>query len=383
MAAAVVAPAWFPMGLAYRVAVQVEEEASAPPSPASPSAVDHPTGSSWRVAVVPWLVSRVLSVTVLLVAIHDPGRGSKLDQYVLRWDGGWYLGIARDGYGMLHLSQSRWAFLPGLPAVIKVAGWLGAQRLGPLIVSEVAFLVALAGVHRLGVRHASRRAAALAVWSIALFPASFVFSMMYPSALFLAATVWAFVLVEDSRFVAAGALVTAATLLRPNGIVVAVAVAVAFSRQTWRRAVVVCGPAVVALAAWSWYCWDRTGDAFAFVTAKGGWQEITLAGLVQGHSKLSVLPHLVLAAGALGVVMWQRRRLPISWVVLTGLALLPSLATGMVGLGRYANECFPPFVAAGQVLERWATRVVVGLLVAAGAGLVVFAYVVGHYDLVP
>ena len=27
--------------------------------------------------------------------------------------------------------------------------------------------------------------------------------------------------------------------------------------------------------------------------------------------------------------------------------------TGMVGLGRYAGETFPPFVAAGEILRRW------------------------------
>jgi hypothetical protein len=69
--------------------------------------------------------------------------------------------------------------------------------------------------------------------------------------------------------------------------------------------------------------------------------------------------------------------------VLTALALIPSLVTGIVGLARYTNECFPPFIAAGQVLERWSTRVQVVLLGASACGLVLFAFVVARYELVP
>jgi hypothetical protein len=54
-----------------------------------------------------------------------------------------------------------------------------------------------------------------------------------------------------------------------------------------------------------------------------------------------------------------------------------------VGTARYAVECFPPFVAGGQLLERWSVRIRVLLLVGSAVGLFVFAYVVGRYDLVP
>src|SRR6185437_7712739 len=104
------------------------------------------------------------------------------------------------------------------------------------------FLVALAGVYRLASRRGGSRVAALAVWALALFPASFVFSMTYPSAIFLAASVWAFVLVEERHDLAAGLVVVAAALVRPNGLVVALALIVAV--RTWRRAVIVAAPSV-------------------------------------------------------------------------------------------------------------------------------------------
>jgi hypothetical protein len=75
--------------------------------------------------------------------------------------------------------------------------------------------------------------------------------------------------------------------------------------------------------------------------------------------------------------------MPVSWLVLVGISLIPSLQLGMVGVGRYANECFPPFVAAGQVLERWRTRNLFAAYCLSALGLVAFAFVSGRYELVP
>jgi len=339
----------------------------------------------WWAVVVPWLVSRVLSVGVLLAAANDPLRGSRFVQLTVRWDGAHYLAIARDGYGAVGVEFPRWAFFPGFPAVIRFLGELGRDDVLTFALNQLVFLVALAGVHRIARRHGSPRAASLAVWALALFPASFVFSMTYPSSLFLAASVWAFVAV-DARGVPgrdwwAGVLAAAAAIVRPNGLIVAVSLVVA----VWsvRRAVAVVLPTVAVLAAWCWYCYDRTGDAFVFLAVKERWQEIGAVDLVTGGAKWSVLPHALLALGALAVVVHQRRRLPVAFLVLTALALLPPLVTGMVGLARYANECFPPFVAAGQLLERWSIRVQVALLSVSAVGLVAFAFVVARYGLVP
>jgi hypothetical protein len=245
----------------------------------------------------------------------------------------------------------------------------------------VLFLVALAGVYRIASRHGGVRVARLATWALALFPASFVFSMTYPSAIFLAASVWAFVLVEDDHDLAAGLIAVGAAMVRPNGAVLVIALVVAV--RAWRRAFLVALPSVVAVAAWCIWCWDRTGDPLVFLSSKSRWQEITFVGLFEGHVKWSVLPHIVLAIGALGVLVVQRKKLPVSWLVFGALYLIPSLQLGMVGVGRYANECFPPFVGAGQILERWSRRTQYAVLAASTVGLVLFAFVAARYELVP
>src|SRR5205823_8945938 len=104
------------------------------------------------------------------------------------------------------------------------------------------------------------------------------------------------------------------------------------------------------------------------------WQEISAAGLVDGHAKWSVLPHAALALAAILAVVLARRRLPAAWLVFVALYLLPSLITGMVGLARYANECFPPFVAAGEILEQWSWRARLLAFGASAFGPVAFAF---------
>jgi formate hydrogenlyase subunit 3/multisubunit Na+/H+ antiporter MnhD subunit len=68
---------------------------------------------------------------------------------------------------------------------------------------------------------------------------------------------------------------------------------------------------------------------------------------------LVVAPHLTLALAALAALVIERRRMPRAWMAFTAMWLLPSLYLGMVGLGRYAANTFPPFIAAGSILERW------------------------------
>jgi len=335
----------------------------------------------WRGVVAPWLLSRIVSIVVLLAAVNDPARGSRFVQVATRWDGAFYLDIARNGYGPVDIAFPKWPFFPLLPGLIRALSEVADDKAAIFVVNQVLFLVALAGVYRIASRHGGRTVARLSVWALALFPASFVFSMTYPSAIFLAASVWAFVLVEDEHDLAAGLVAVGAAMVRPNGAVLVIALVIAV--RAWRRALLVAVPSLVAVGAWCVWCWDRTGDPLVFLTTKSRWQEITFVGLFEGHVKWSVLPHVVLAIGALAVLVVQRKRLPLSWLVFGALYLIPSLQLGMVGVGRYANECFPPFVGIGQLLERWSSRMRALYFAASTVGLVLFAVVAARYDLVP
>ena len=93
--------------------------------------------------------------------------------------------------------------------------------------------------------------------------------------------------------------------------------------------------------------------------------------------------HALLAVAALTAVIVRRAHLPRAWLVFTVLYLVPSFVLGIVGLGRYANECFPAFVAAGQILAQWKPRVAYVALTASAVGLAVMAIAVADHGLVP
>ena len=303
----------------------------------------------WREVVVPWAVSRALAAGVIIaVAVLRPWPGTAPLGFA-NFDAAWYIRISQVGYGYAAGGQSSYPFFPLLPAVLKAGRALAVpEEVTGVVVSHMAFLVALFGIHRIVGRHFSDRAATLAVWALALFPASLVFSTPYPSAIFLAASVWAFVFAEEGRDVHAAALVAVAALVRPNGIVVAVAIAVAV--RSWRRVALVTAPAVLAVAGWMLMLWRWTGDALVFLHAKKSWEEASLLDFASiGQTKPYV--HLVLGVAAITAVVLCARRLPVSWTALAALYLVPSFVLGIVGMGRYANECFPVFAAAGLLLS--------------------------------
>ena len=73
----------------------------------------------WRDVVVPWLVSRVYSVA-LIVGLASIGHSGVRATGFAKWDGQWYLAIARFGYGPEPVEgvQTRWPFFPGFPGLI-------------------------------------------------------------------------------------------------------------------------------------------------------------------------------------------------------------------------------------------------------------------------
>lgn len=338
-----------------------------------------------REVVVPFLVSRAVSdLLILLMATTRTFLAPAYYAGFAKWDGSWYAQIARTGYGPEPVpgQESAWPFFPLLPAVMRAVHWPGPSvELAGVLVNHAAFLLALAGLFRIARRHVSDRAATLAVWAIALFPASFLFSMIYPSAIFLAASVWAFALVEDHRDAVAGIVTVAAVMVRPNGFVVAIALAFAVGWAP-RRVAVACGPAAIAFGAWCAYNLERTGNLFTFYRAKSGWPEIDVVDFVLRDRKI-VLPHLALALLAVIAVALLWRMLPRSWLVLTALYLAPAFVVGMVGLGRYAGEVFPPFVAAGEILHRWGRAAVIAVLAASVATQALCVYWVVHQDWLP
>jgi hypothetical protein len=323
------------------------------------------TGQASSAVAVPFVLSRIWSDLLLVLVGRRHGANGFLAGFD-RWDGRWYSWIAAHGYVALPHAQHHqtpWPFFPLFPIVTRIVSTSGLSvQLAGIVVNHVAFFVALVAIFCLASRHASGRAASIAVWVCAFGPLAFVFSMAYPSAIFLAASAWAFLWADRAQDLTAGLAAGAAALVRPDGLIVAL-ILVWANRRDLRRTVALAAPAVIALSAWALFNLQRTEDALRFFHAKKAWHEVTLPTLL-GHPTPNAVLHLFAASLAVGLVLAARRVIPRSWSWFTGLYLAPSLALGVIGLARYATDCFPPVIAAGALLERRSNRVTVTVITA-------------------
>ena len=112
-----------------------------------------------------------------------------------RWDVGWYLGVAIDGYSFspqvqANAGQQNIVFFPAMPLLIRVAGRLfGGSPLaytwGGVVVSLFAFLAGLAYLFRLARDLlASEIIAAYVVWLVAAYPFALFYGVPSPNRFF-------------------------------------------------------------------------------------------------------------------------------------------------------------------------------------------------------
>lgn len=143
-----------------------------------------------------------------------------------RWDAGWYVEIARDGYHYEPGMPSNAAFFPLYPLLIRAIHtllflpdndywWL----LSGILVSNIALLVALGYFRSLLAIDVDQKTVSRAIIYLLIFPTTFFLSSVYSESLFLALTVGAFYYARKNRWPTACILTALATLTRSQGII--------------------------------------------------------------------------------------------------------------------------------------------------------------------
>lgn len=147
-----------------------------------------------------------------------------------RWDSVWFLAIADGGYGD---ELGRPAFFPLYPLLARAFGLpLGSSLLGGIVVSSLAFVVALAVLHRLALlEFHDERAARYAVLACAFFPMAFFHTAVYSEGLFLALSLGAVYAARTGGWAWAGTLGALAAATRSAGVVLVVPLALLYLHQ--------------------------------------------------------------------------------------------------------------------------------------------------------
>jgi hypothetical protein len=288
-----------------------------------------------------------------------------------RYDSGWYYGIASQGYAYVEGGRSNLAFFPLYPLLMRTGGRLlgGAQAdfyFAGIVISWVAFAVAIMLLYRLALLDLPREAALRAVLYAAILPGAYFFGLVYSESLFLLALVGTVLAIRRGQLgwtVIAGAAMTAT---RVNGVLLVPAL----MWLAWRtappgtgrwRLVGAAAASVLGIAAYCLYNYALSGDPFAWYYSIQRWGyypggDPTKGLLSVGHalgsrpygflSTDSMAPYDTLnalsAAAALISVPFVWRRFGSPYAAIVVLGLIVPLSSGQVeGLGRYSAVLFP------------------------------------------
>jgi hypothetical protein len=340
-------------------------------------------------------------VQLCLVAWLAPARGPSFRDRLLIWDGTWFVRVATDGYphGYSYDTSAMMignglAFFPGYPLMIRGVHVLGVDAGWSAIgISWVAAGVAAVLLHQLGRDLADDRVAYCLVVLFCAQPMSVVFSMGYSEAVFCALVVGTLLAARRERWLVAGALGCAASLTRPTGLAVAVALLIAAGlalknhRAGWRAVI----GAMVALAGVPGYLiWValRVGDVNAWFTIESAgwgtttdWGKSTVEYVVHvlrtgtGWIQVSVALLLVLATVSVFVAF----RIGV-WPPLAGYGLLSfALVIGQAGYYHSKPRLLVPVLLTLIPAAYAAARARTGTAVLALSGYAAFGLWYGAY----
>ena len=332
-----------------------------------------------------WLATRAALVVFTVMAcwllrVDAGGRLSGPTRWFLErftwWDSFHFLRIVDRGYLALPVGGGDQAFFPGYPlaiaAVRPLAG--GNAPMAGFVVSVVAGTVAAAVLWHLGrLTTGTPRGGWLAVTVLAVAPYGFFLVTVYSEALFLACAFGAWAAGLTRRWWLAGVLVALASLVRINGLFLAVALGVLYLTQHRRRL----RPDVLALAlplvavggffaylrlrTGSWNAWQDAQDlgwhrglAAPWTGLANGWHSARTAG--SADLVISRWADLVVTVAgiALVVVLAVLRRWPETVFVLLNVAVL-ACSTTLISAPRYALMWFPAYLLVAElgVRDRW------------------------------
>jgi hypothetical protein len=229
------------------------------------------------------LVSRLLALAGFAIAEHREGVRISWSTMLQRWDGWWYVHLARDGYPSTlnipgHPLYGPWGFFPTWPWTIRFTH--DVLRVGYPLASGIAvtvYAVAFVLVVRVyAARLVGAAGADAAVVLICVFPGALTFSLAYTEASFLFWSTLALLCLDRRRFVPAAGAVFMACATRSTGVAVIAAALVvvipALRRRDWSVLVPpIAGGAAFALM--GWFAYSRTGDAAIWFKAEKQWDQ--------------------------------------------------------------------------------------------------------------
>jgi hypothetical protein len=243
--------------------------------------------------------------------------------------------------------QSDPAFYPIFPVGLRGLHALGLSlNAAGFLISNLGFLAGLLALERIGRRLLPAADARRAAIYAAVFPFSFVFSMVYAEGLVFAAIALAYLFALRGQWLACAACAAIAAAGRPQGLFLILPLA-ALAWQRWPTlptrsrlgAIAAILAPATALASFSLYLSRRVGDPFAWSKAEHGWgRSLSPLGPISALHQLVAMKHnsdawltrdaAFLALYLLALLVAARAGIPKAWLAAGLLMLLLPLTSG-------------------------------------------------------
>jgi hypothetical protein len=308
-----------------------------------------------------------------------------------RWDAGWYLGVAIEGYIWSPAEadgQQNIAFFPAFPMLMRYGAlFLARQTLWVgVLVSFVSFFFALGYLFRLARARMNDESAIAAIAFLATYPFAFFFSGAYTEALFLLTMVAAFYHFERDELIQAGLWGLVAGLTRPNGCLLSVPLALIAIRPLlarrsaqrdagwhgadWRRLadrIAIAAAPGIGMLIYSAYIYSLTGDPLQWAKQNAAWGRVYKGldhivqdrlvyvhnyGLYEYASSRSLDMLQVIAVLFVLASIWpvyRRFGLPYATLLVVNVGT-PLLMGGLLSMGRVTSVLFPAFLWLGAAV---------------------------------
>jgi hypothetical protein len=346
---------------------------------------------------VPVLVVGLIGFALLGCPSDTPCRpDNALSTLPPRWDAGWYLGIASEGYRWHDRTdiQQNVVFFPAFPLAMRAVATLlgGRYVLAGGLISFAAFFWASVYLYRLAREDENHDSAVMCVVFLATYPFAVFFSAIYTESLYLLCATATFFHFRRNQWGRAAAWGLVLGLTRANGFLAAApllltCIGPAFGAthsplRGWlsrsssapvgsaaisRRMLIAAAMPIAGLLCYSAFMYWLTGDPIAWIHAQRAWGRAgpappegamftwSLVGVIHDIAPSTPMELLDLAAGLLmaALVVPVTRRFGLPYGVFMALLLVLPLASGSSqSLGRYTSVMFPAFLWLGENVPR-------------------------------
>lgn len=299
-----------------------------------------------------------------------------------RNDSFWYEKVAHELYPKInnpmdlgysfgkYYKQSSWAHFPAYPlcirAVEKVTSLNFSQScfILSLIFSSLSFL----GFYFICIALFSKtniEALKLTILFM-VFPFHYYFSMYYTEALFFSCLAFSFIALHYKKYITTAFLLIPLTLVRPNGIVCVLPLALYFVEQhgglvlylkNWNvsklKHILIFISAPLALLAYCLYQKQMTGFYFAYVKAQAGWYKEFMFPFMAlfRRSDFSTQFNSVYVVIVMIFLIVFRKKFSLSMTILIWINILLPMTSGSVAcMPRYISILFPIYLLCGNYL---------------------------------